>query len=181
MPVELTTLDWVLVGLVALLAVIGLFRGISGELGSLLGLGAALAAGYFLYGVAQECALSCGLGQNNEAFHKGASLVIDFVFALIAGGLVRHLVKRFVSFLIGGVLDKFLGLLAGTLKGCIVLALLTGVGIVAPGEHQGGFFASHSVILGQLAALVDGTASAEGASSAVAPLPDAGRAKDIPL
>ena len=85
---ELQPLDFVLLGGVILLAGIGLFRGLSGELGSVAGFAAATFAGFCLLDTARTCATSMGIGD----YAMPAAYVIDFVFALVAFGLARWIV-----------------------------------------------------------------------------------------
>lgn len=153
------TLDLVLLGIVAAFAVFGLFRGLSGELGSLLGFAAALAAGYFLYGAAQGCAVTFGF----EARGLGgvASAVIDGIFALVAFGLVRWGVSRFVKFCLGRVTDKLLGVLAGALKGgvaaCAIMGVLPKLGVDVQNSSTDGVgsFFSESPISRMASSCVD--------------------------
>lgn len=154
------TFDLVLLGIVAVFAVFGLLRGLSGELGSLLGFAVALAAGYFLYGAAQVCADASGLAA--RGFGTVASVLIDGVFALLAFWGVRWGVSRFVRCCLGGVTDKLLGVCAGALKGFCVSSILVGVlpmlGVDARGDDArgaSGFFAD-SPIARMVSSCVDG-------------------------
>jgi membrane protein required for colicin V production len=161
MPADLTALDWVILGGMTLLAVIGLFRGISGELASLVGIATGLVAGYLFYGFAYACSVKMGMEARGEGVVKGVAMVINFAVALVAGGLARILVKKFVSFLVGRALDASLGLLAGMFKGVVVVGLLTGVGIVRPGEYSTGYLVAHSSLIAEIATWAD--AYADGA------------------
>ncbi len=153
MPLEPTILDWILFGAIVLLAGIGLFRGLSGELGSVAGLAAALVVGYFLFGVAWSCADAVGLVA--QGWGTPSAVVIDFVFAIIAFGIVRWLVAKFVSCCLGRVTNAFFGLLSGILKGIVLVGLLTGIGIVSPGAYSSGFFVAHSSVVRTIAAWAD--------------------------
>lgn len=148
---ELLPLDFVLMGGVALLAGIGLFRGLSGELGSLAGFAAAITAGICLLGTARACAVSFGLG----SYAAAAAYVIDFVFALVAFGIVRFLVAKFVSLIVPQPTNAFLGMFGGLAKSVVVVGLLAGVGLVPPGTYAAGFFAEHSSIIRQVATWAD--------------------------
>ena len=148
---ELLPLDFVLVGIVVLLAGIGLFRGLSGELGSLAGFAAASGAGFSLIGLARDCADGIGLDQ----YAATAAYVIDFVFALVAFGIARWIVAKFVSVMVPQPTNAFLGLLGGLFKGAVVIGLLTGFGLMQPGTYSTGFFATHSAIVGTTAAWAD--------------------------
>ena len=148
---EMTTIDWILLGGTGVLMVIGLFRGISGELGSLLGLAAGVLAGFLLYGVAQGAAESFGFGSPGSGVAKGAAIGIDVVMALAVGGLVRLLVRKFVSFLMGRVVDSALGILSGLIKGVLIIGTLTGFGLVKAGPELEGPLVAHSPIVAEIA------------------------------
>lgn len=152
---EFTTVDWILLGIMAVLAVIGLFRGISGELGSLLGLAAGVLAGFLLYGAAQNCATTFGFGMRGPGMLKGATIAIDCVLALVIGGIVRLLIKKFVSFLMGKMIDSCLGLLSGLLKGALIIGVLTGFGLVSTGNGAEGAFVARSPVVAFIASLTD--------------------------
>ena len=153
MTADFTLIDWILLGGTAALALIGLFRGISGELGSLLGLAAGVLAGFLLYGTAQNCAVTFGLGMGSETVLKGATIVIDGALALIVGGLVRILVRKFVSVLVGRTLAAGLGLLSGLVKGILVIGTLTGFGFVQAGPDAEGACVAHSGIVAFIASV----------------------------
>ena len=148
---ELQPLDFVLLGGVILLAGIGLFRGLSGELGSVAGFAAATFAGFCLLDTARTCATSMGIGD----YAMPAAYVIDFVFALVAFGLARWIVAKFVSVLVPQPTNAFLGMLGGLFKSAVVLGLLTGVGLMEAGSYSTGFFATHSAVVREIAAWAD--------------------------
>ena len=140
MPADFTTLDWVIIGGIAVLAAIGLFRGISGEIGSFLGIAAGLLVGYLLYGLALEIAANAASSYDG-GIRKAVAIGIDGLFALVAAGLVRKLVKKFVSWSIGKPLDHAL---------------------VKPGENSSGYFSAKSPVIRYIAEWAD--AYAEGAA-----------------
>ena len=148
---ELQPLDFVLLGGVLLLAGIGLFRGLSGELGSIAGFAAAILAGFCLLDVARACAVSLGI----ENYATALAYVIDFVFGLVSFGSVRWLVAKFVSVLVPQPTNAFLGMLGGLFKSAVILCLLTGVGLMQAGTYSTGFFATHSVIIKEIAGWAD--------------------------
>lgn len=151
---DLTAIDWVLLTVAAFFAVVGLFRGFSGQLGSLVGIAAALIVGYFAFAPLR------GLVENwhwvdGEATQKSIAAFADFVLALIVFGLSRRIVARFVSFLVPQPMDAIAGALVGLLKGAVAVGVLTGVGIVQTGRFSQGFFASHSVIVRSVGTVAD--------------------------
>lgn len=148
---ELMPLDFVIAGLAALLAGIGLYRGLSGELGSLAGFAAASGAGFFLLGLARVCADAVGFGQ----YAATAAYVVDFVFALVAFGLARWIVAKFVSVMVPQPTNAFLGMLSGLFKSAVVIGLLAGFGLMQPGTYSTGFFATHSTVVREVAVWAD--------------------------
>ena len=148
---ELMPLDFVLAGLAALLAGIGLYRGLSGELGSLAGFAAASAAGFLLIGFALTRVVALGFGK----YAAMAAYVLDFVFALVAFGLARWAVAKFVSVMVPQPTNAFLGMLSGLFKGVVAIGLLTGFGLMQPGTYATGFFATHSTIVREVAVWAD--------------------------
>ena len=148
---ELQPLDFVLLGGVILLAGIGLFRGLSGELGSVSGFAAASLAGFCLLDAARVCAASFGFGD----YVAPAAYVIDFVFALVAFGIARWIVAKFVSVLVPQPTNAFLGMIGGIFKSAVIIGLLTGIGLMQAGTYSTGFFAQHSTVVREIAAWAD--------------------------
>ena len=155
---ELAPLDLALLAVVALIAAIGLYRGLSGELASLAGFAAAAAAGYCLYGSAHDSVRALGFnkGDGTELVAAG---VVDFVIGLVTYGLVRWSVNKFVSFLVPQPTNALLGGLSGLVKGFALLCLLTGVGFLRPGTYAQSFFATHSQVVHTLASWADSFAA----------------------
>lgn len=148
---ELMPLDFVLAGLAALLAGIGLYRGLSGELGSLAGFAAASGAGFLLIGFARTCVVALGFGK----YAAMAAYVLDFVFSLVVFGLARWAVAKFVSVMVPQPTNAFLGMLSGLFKSAVVIGLLAGFGLMRPGTYSTGFFATHSTIVREVAVWAD--------------------------
>ena len=152
----LEILDWVLVGGTAAMAVLGAFLGFSGQVSTVAGFGAASAAGYFLYGLAVRCAVAMGFAAEGAAI-PGA--VLDLVFALVAFGLARLAVKRFVKDCLGAFNNALLGGVVGLLAGVVAVGFLAGVGTASAGRHGETPFAEHSVIVRTVASWADGLSS----------------------
>ena len=151
---ELAPLDLVLLGGAALLVGIGLFRGLSGELASFAGLVAAVAAGACLYGFAHAGVRAFGFNKG-DATELVAAGVADFVLGLVAFGIVRWGVNKFVSFLVPQPTNALFGGLCGLVKSAAVLVLLTGVGFMQPGTYTQGYLATRSQIIHTLAEKAD--------------------------
>ena len=144
-----TSLDWVLAGGVAGLTVLGLFLGFAGQVSVVAGFAAASAAGYFLFAAAQQCAYAMGF---SAATAMMPAVVVDAVFALLAFGLVRLLVRKFVQSCLGTFANCLLGGAMGLLAGAAAIVLLAGFGAVA--DEQGrDSFAGQSVVLRRVSEL----------------------------
>lgn len=151
---ELLPLDYALLAVMTFFVVTGLFRGISGELGGVAGFAAAIAAGFALYDVARSLAASAGFG-GTGGLATAATATIDLVFILIAYGIVRKIVSKFVSVMVPQPTNAVLGALGGCLKSAALVALLSGVWMLRPGEYSTGPLAAHSTIVSQVAAWAD--------------------------
>lgn len=151
---QLSPIDMILLGAVAVLAGIGLFRGLSGELASLAGFAVAAAVGFFAYDFAHLAVRSFGFNKG-DALELAAAGVVDLVFALLAFGIVRWSVNKFVSCLVPQPTNALLGALSGVVKGCLLLVLLTGVGFMAPGTYSTGWIATRSSIVHEIASFAD--------------------------
>ena len=105
---NLAPLDVALLGGVALVVGIGLFRGLSGELASFLGFVAAVVAGYCLYGFVHAGLRAVGFnkGDTTELVATGVAV---FIIAIVAFGLTWRIVNKFISFLVPQPTNALLG------------------------------------------------------------------------
>ncbi|MBO5941591.1 MAG: CvpA family protein [Kiritimatiellae bacterium] len=149
-----TVLDWILAAVVAFFTVMGLFKGFSGQLGSLAGMAAALVAGYFLFmpikGFVIECDWVSGIVANNAI-----ASILDFILMLVVFGCVRRIVAKFVSLLVPQPMNAILGGLIGVLKSLMIVGILAATGILQSERLSDGFLASHSQIVKAVGQLVD--------------------------
>ena len=151
---DLTVLDWVLLGVTAFFIVAGLFRGFSGQLGSFVGIAVALIAGYFLFSPFRAMVVA-GNWVTGGAAQSSVAAGLDFIAVLIVFGLVRRAVAKFVSFLVPQPMNALAGGLVGLFKGAVAVAGLTGVGLVQTGRFSEGFFAAHSTFVRMLGSFAD--------------------------
>lgn len=156
---ELGLIDLALLGGIALIMGIGFFRGLSGELASFAGFVAAVASGCCLYGFAHVAARAIGFNKGDAA-ELMATGVTDFLLALIAFGLARWLVEKFVSFLVPQPTNALLGGVSAAFKCLVGIALLAGVGFLRPGTYAQGYMASRSMLIGTFAKWADSYCSA---------------------
>lgn len=150
---ELTRLDYVLVAILGALAVIGLFKGFSGWLGTIVGLVAVTFVAPLLFGPCMVWAAGC-------TFLGGASVmpvgvIIDLVLSLIVFGLVSKLVVKFVGAILPQPFNALVGAASGLLLGSVVVVLLAGTAFFEGGALQNGFVAANSRIVHFAAQLID--------------------------
>lgn len=143
---DLTVLDWIIFAVAAFFTVVGLFRGFSGQLGSLAGMVSALLAGYFLFAPLKGVVTS-GNWVSGETAQNAVAGIADFMAMLVVFGIVRRIVARFVSFLIPQPMNAIAGALIGLLKSAVVVGLLSGVGLIETGRFSDGFFAARSAFV----------------------------------
>jgi uncharacterized membrane protein required for colicin V production len=152
--VNLSHLDWFLVAVTAFLTVVGLFKGLSGQLGSLVGMVAGVAAGYLLFDPISGF-VSGGNWVSGDVAQKALAGILDLVVALVVFGVVMRIVAKFVSFLIPQPMDAVAGGFVGLLKSLIVVGLLAGVGLVQTGRFSMGFFADNSALVKMAGTMAD--------------------------
>ena len=151
---NLSPIDIALLGGVALMVGIGVYRGLSGELASLLGFVAAVVAGYGLYG-------SVNAGVRAVGFNKGdatelvATGVSVFLLSIVAFGVTWRIINKFASFLVPQPTNALVGALSGAFKSLVFLLLLAGVGFVRPGTYAQSGLSKQSQVVHTLAAWVD--------------------------
>ena len=151
---ELTVIDWIIFAVTAFFTVVGLFKGFSGQLGSLVGMAMALAAGYFLF-VPLKGVVTGGNWVSGETAQNAVAGIADFVAMLVVFGIVRRIVARFVSFLVPQPMNAIAGALIGLLKSVIVVGLLVGTGLLQTGRFSEGFLAAHSTFVKFVGTLAD--------------------------
>jgi len=150
----LEILDLALLGGAILTVGIGLFRGLSGELASFAGFVAAVTAGCCLYGAAHAGTRMLGFNKGDAAELIAAGIAV-FILGLVAFGLVRWVVDKFVSFLVPQPTNALLGGLSGAFKSAVFLFLLAGVGFVRPGTYARTGLATRSQVIHTLAEWAD--------------------------
>ena len=123
-----------------------MFRGFSGQLGSLAGMAAALVAGYFLFAPLKG-AVTGGNWVSGEAAQNAVAGIADFTAMLVVFGIVRRIVARFVSFLVPQPMNAIAGALIGLIKSVVVVGLLAGSGLIQTGRFSDGFFAARSAFV----------------------------------
>lgn len=121
----MTTFDWVVVGIVAVSAAIGAWRGLVGEALAILAWVLALIAAW-LFGASVGSALFAGVSDPTLRMLAGFGAVILLV--LVAMALLKLLLRKILQALGLSLTDRLLGVLFGLARGLAIVLLLVMVG-----------------------------------------------------
>lgn len=152
------TITDIAIGIVTLVFLsMGLYRGISGELASCMGFVAAFVASFFLYPQALSLAITVGCASSLLPVAAGA---IDLGFGIVAYGLVRVLVNKFISMCIPQPTNALLGMVLGFVKAAGIVIALMWFNIV--GINEAVLLEVKSPVLCRIAEMVSQYSSAGG-------------------
>ena len=118
----LTAVDWMLLVVLALSFLLGLWRGIVQEVLSLAGW---VAAFYVSQMYAPAAAAWLPMEGSSQMLRYAAGFVVVFVAVLAATVLVSLVVKKLVSAVGLGPLDRLLGSVFGLMRGVVILLAVT--------------------------------------------------------
>ncbi len=129
----MTIFDYVAIGIVAVSLVLGLWRGVVGEL-------IALAAWVLAFFVAIEFGAELGnlafSGIADRGLRALAGCGALFVAVLVIMGVVRLAVRSLIKALGLSLSDRLLGLIFGLARGVLVCMVLVGLGALTPAPRQ---------------------------------------------
>lgn len=136
--------DYIILAVVTLSALIGLWRGFIKEVFALLNWILAILLSYLFY---QQLGEILPIGQSSQLIREGLSAVLIFVCVLIAGAIITSLLTGLVQAAGLSGTDRVLGLLFGFFRAAIiVLALLVFLPtVVAPIAEQSWWINSHLI------------------------------------
>ncbi len=117
-----TAVDWILLAVLGLSLLLGMWRGIVHEVLSLVGW---MAAFYVSQMYAPLAAAWLPMEGSSQMLRYAAGFVVVFIAVLVATVLVSWLVKKLVSAVGLGPLDRLLGSLFGLLRGVVILLAVT--------------------------------------------------------
>lgn len=117
-----TTLDWVLGGVLFFSLLLGAWRGLVYELLSVLGWAASF---YVAQWFAPQVATLLPLQSASEPVRYAAAFVLVFIAAVFAAGLLAFLLKKLIDSIGLRPVDRTLGALFGVLRGAILLLAAT--------------------------------------------------------
>jgi membrane protein required for colicin V production len=118
----LSAVDWILLAVLALSLLLGLWRGIVQQVLSLAGW---VAAFYVSQMYAPMAAAWLPMEGSSQMLRYAAGFVVVFVAVLVATVLVSFVVKKLISAVGLGPLDRLLGSLFGLMRGVVILLAVT--------------------------------------------------------
>lgn len=118
----LSAVDWILLAVLALSLLLGLWRGIVQEVLSLAGW---VAAFYVSQMYAPMAAAWLPMEGSSQMLRYAAGFVVVFVAVLVVTVLVSFVVKKLISAVGLGPLDRLLGSLFGLMRGVVILLAVT--------------------------------------------------------
>ena len=117
-PPELNWIDWSLLAVLVLSVLVGIWRGLTFELMSLVGW---LVAYVLAQAYSAQVASHIPIGDAGTSLNQGAAFVATFVGVLLAWSVLARLLRMVVRATPLTVLDRLLGAVFGLLRGALVL------------------------------------------------------------
>jgi membrane protein required for colicin V production len=131
----LSAVDWILLAILGLSFLLGIWRGIVQEVLSLVGW---VAAFYVSQMYAPMAAAWLPMEGSSQMLRYAAGFVVVFVAVLVGTVLVSALIKKLISAVGLGPLDRLLGSLFGLMRGVVILLAVTVlVGMTPMRETEG--------------------------------------------
>jgi membrane protein required for colicin V production len=118
----LSAVDWILLAVLGLSLLLGLWRGIVQEVLSLVGW---VAAFYVSQMYAPMAAAWLPMEGSSQMLRYAAGFVVVFIAVLVATVLVSWVIKKLISAVGLGPLDRLLGSLFGLMRGVVILLAVT--------------------------------------------------------
>ena len=118
----LSAVDWILLAVLGLSFLLGIWRGIVQEVLSLVGW---VAAFYVSQMYAPIAAAWLPMEGSSQMLRYAAGFVVVFVAVLVGTVLVSALIKKLISAVGLGPLDRLLGSLFGLMRGVVILLAVT--------------------------------------------------------
>ena len=138
---ELSAIDWIVLAVLALSVLMGLWRGIAREVLSLLGW---VAAFWLAQMQAPRVAQWLPMSGSSDMLRYAAGFVVTFLAVLILSGVVAWLVRKFLSAVGLGLLDRLLGGMFGLVRGGVVLLAMTVVVCMTPLAQTPAWLQAHA-------------------------------------
>ena len=126
---EVSAVDWMLVAVLALSTLMGLWRGLVQEVLSLMGW---ITAFWVAQMQAPQVARWLPMSGSSDMLRYAAGFVVAFVAVLVLTALVSWLLRKFLSAVGLGPLDRLLGGVFGLTRGVVLLLAVTVVVAMTP-------------------------------------------------
>lgn len=138
-------MDGLALAAVLILVIRGFVSGCSGELGRLLALCAATAAGYFGFAPVSRAVASANIFHANAHAGHLVTFILLFVVCVALWLGLRHLLAESIRLVVAEPFDAILGGLIGGLKAFVLVAVLCMFGLLNPNEKERTWFQERSV------------------------------------
>lgn len=126
---EVSALDWMWLAVLSLSLLVGLWRGLVREVLSLVG----WVAAFFVAQIeAPRVAHWLPMSGSSEMLRYAAGFVVVFIAVLVLTAVLAWVVRRFVSAVGLGLIDRFLGGVFGLLRGAVFLLAFAVVAHMTP-------------------------------------------------
>ncbi len=131
----ISAVDWILLAVLGLSMLLGMWRGIVQEVLSLAGW---VAAFYVSQMYAPMAGTWLPMEGSSQMLRYAAGFVVVFIAVLVATALVSWTIKKLLSAVGLGLLDRFLGSVFGLMRGVVILfAVTVFVGMTPMRETEG--------------------------------------------
>ena len=114
----ITTIDWVLLAVLALSLLVGLWRGLVFEVLSVLGW---VAAFFLAQWFAPDVAALLPMASLSQSTRYAAAFVLTFIVAVFVAGLLASIVRKMVAAVGLRPVDRVLGAVFGVVRGLVLL------------------------------------------------------------
>lgn len=152
---EIGWLDGLALAVITVLVILGFVRGCSGELGRLLALGVAAAAGYFGFSPLSKFVLASNLFKANVYAGRLVVFIVLLVVCIALWLGLRHLLAEGIKLVVAQPFDAILGGVIGGLKAVIFVAICCTFGLLNPNAAERNQFQKKSVTVQKLSPFLE--------------------------
>ncbi len=152
---EIGWVDGLVLGAVSFLVILGFIRGCSGELGRLLAMGVAAAAGVFGFAPVLRMVHAAKLFDANPYAGRLVTYILLLVVCIALWWGLRHLLAEGIRLVVAQPFDAILGGVIGGIKAFILVAVLCTFGLLNPNAAERTRLQQKSVTVQKLSPLLE--------------------------
>ena len=147
-------MDLLMLLAVVFLVVRGFIHGCSGEMGHLIGVAVACAAGFFCFAPVADAVASVKLLAANPSAARLIVFVLVLIICIAIWLGVKHLLSEAIRLVLAQPFNAIVGGIIGGIKACIFIFILCALGLLNPLENGRKRFYENSVTVQKLAPLL---------------------------